>query len=77
MNPKFKVEAGQTYAQVVGPHCPTPLWRVARLSSGVSSIPHACLVKVNNLLQTKTVSCVTLSNPQFFKLISEGTAKAA
>lgn len=77
MNSKFKVEVGQTYAQVVGPHYATPLWRVARLYGDGSSIPHAYLVRVNNQLQTKTVSCVTLANLRFFKLIPEGTAKAA
>jgi hypothetical protein len=77
MNSKLKVEVGQTYVQIAGTHYTTPLWRIIRLYDDGSSIPHACLVKVNNLLHTKTISCVTLANPRFFKLISEGTAKAA
>ena len=77
MKPQVKVCAGQHYTQIMGPRYTSPLWRVDRVYEDGVQIPHACLVKVANLLQSKTISCSTLADPRFFTLVGSHAAHAA
>ena len=77
MKPLLKVREGQHYAQKIGPRYSSPLWRVVRVYEDGVQIPHACLVRMDNPLQTKTISCSTLADPRFFTLAGSQAARAA
>ena len=77
MKPQVKVRAGQHYTQIIGPRYTSPLWRVVRVYEDRVQIPHACLVKITNPSQTKTISCSTLADPKFFTLVGSHAAHAA
>ncbi len=77
MKPLPKVREDQHYTQIIGPRYSSPLWRVVRVYEDGVQIPHACLVKVDYPLQTKTISCSTLADPKFFTLVGSHAARAA
>ncbi len=71
------VREGQHYAQIIGPRHSPPLWQVVQVYQDGVQIAHACLVKIDNPLQTKTISCSTLTDPKFFTLVGNNAAYAA
>ncbi len=77
MGSQAKVREGQQYVQIIGPRYATQLWRVERVYEDGVQIPHACLVKVANPTQIKTISCSTLADPKFFTLVGSQAAHAA
>lgn len=77
MKSRLKVSEGQHYAQTIGPRYASPLWRVARVYQDGVQIPHACLVKIDNPSQSKTISCSTLADRKLFTLVGSNAAHAA
>jgi len=71
MAQEFRVREGQRYTQRLSVKHRTAVWKVGSILSSTLAIPHACLINVQDPLQTKTISCSTLANQAYYQLISE------
>ncbi len=71
MAQKFRVKEGQRYTQRLNMHHRTAVWKVGSILSSTLAIPHACLINVQDPLQTKTISCTTLVDRMYYQLVSE------
>ena len=71
MTPKLRVREGQRYAQRLNMYHRTAVWKVGSIISSTLAIPHACLINVQDPLQTKTISCTTLVDRVYYQLVSE------
>jgi len=71
MSKILKVKEGQRYAQRPGAHCPATVWQVGAVRQDAVPVPHARLVRLDDPLQTKTISCATLADPTFYELIGD------
>ncbi len=67
----LRVREGQRYAQRLNMHHRFAIWKVGSILSSTVPIPHACLVNVQDPLQTKTISCTTLADRVYYQLVSE------
>ncbi len=74
MNRKRNVCAGQRYVQRLSAHNRHVIWEVGSIKTGGVPIPHACLVKVDDPLRSKTISCDTLADPAFYEFLSDTPA---
>ena len=71
MDQAIQVREGQYYAKVFdGPGCGM-LWEVKSVSARFLSIPHARLVNQEDPRDIRMISCDTIADGQFFKLVSE------
>ncbi len=71
MGQASQVREGQCYVKVFdGPGC-AMLWEVKSVSAGFLSIPHARLVNQKDPRDIRTISCDTIADGRFFKLVSE------
>ena len=71
MAQKFRVREGQRYAQRLSMQHRTAVWKVGSILSTTLPIAHACLINVQDPLQTKTISCTTLVDRVYYQLVSE------
>ncbi len=71
MTQKLRVREGQRYAQRLSLQHRTAVWKVGSILSSTLTIPHACLINVQDPLQTKTISCTTLVDQVYYQLVSE------
>ncbi len=71
MAQKLRVREGQRYAQRLSMHHRFAVWKVGFILSNTLAIPHACLINVQDPLQTKTISCTTLVDRVYYQLVSE------
>ncbi len=67
----LRVREGQRYAQRLSMQHRTAVWKVGSILSSTLAIPHACLINVQDPLQTKTISCTTLANRMYYQLVAE------
>ncbi len=67
----LRVREGQRYAQRLSLQHRTAVWKVGSILSSTRAIPHACLINVQDPLQTKTISCTTLVDRVYYQLVSE------
>ncbi len=67
----LRVREGQRYAQRLSLQHRTAVWKVGSILSSTLAIPHACLINVQDPLQTKTISCTTLVDRLYYQLVSE------
>ncbi len=67
----IQVREGQCYAKVLNNANLTMLWEVQSVSPQILSLPHARLVNQEDLRDIRTVSCDTIADDRFFKLVSE------
>ncbi len=71
MTQKLRVKEGQRYAQRLSLQHRTAVWKVGSILSSTLPMAHACLVNVQDPLQTKTISCTTLADRVYYQLVSE------
>lgn len=71
MTRRIIVREGQCYAQSYGVRFRPSVWQVGSVKTDSATIPHAQLVNVEDPLQTKTISCVTLINRIYYELIND------
>ena len=71
MAQKLRVRKGQRYVQRRSMQHRTAVWKVGSILSSTVPIPHACLINVQDPLQTKTISCTTLVDRVYYQLVSE------
>jgi hypothetical protein len=71
MAKKWTVREGQRYVQRPSTPYRHVIWKVGTVKAGNAPIPHAHLVKVDDPLRCKTISCNTLANPSFYELLSD------
>ena len=71
MAQKLRVREGQRYTQRLSMQHRAAVWKVGFILSSTVPIPHACLVNVQDPLQTKTISCTTLANQVYYQLVAE------
>ncbi len=65
------VKEGQRYAQRMSVRDRAAVWKVGSILFNVVTIPHVCLISVEDPLHTKTVSCVTLTNNLYYELVAD------
>ena len=71
MGRAIQVREGQCYAKVSdSPGC-AMLWGVQSVSAQFLSLPHARLVNQEDPRDIRTISCNTIAEGRFFKLVSE------
>ncbi len=70
------VKEGQRYAQHLHIKNRPAIWKVGSVTENTVPIAHALLVNVDDPLQTKTISCMTLANRSFFEMIADAPATA-
>ncbi len=68
---RLGVKEGQRYVQRLSMQHRTAVWKVGSILSSTLAIPHACLINVQDPLQTKTISCTTLVDRVYYQLVSE------
>ncbi len=71
MAQELRVREGQRYTQRLSMQHRTAVWKVGSILSSPVPIPHACLINVQDPLQTKTISCTTLAYQAYYQLIAE------
>ena len=71
MAKKWVVQKGQRYVQRPSTHFRHVIWEVGAVKAGNAPTPHAHLVKVDDPLRCKTISCCTLADPSFYELLSD------
>ena len=68
---KWVVREGQRYVQWPGGTSRPAIWEVRSVQAGTAAMPHARLISVDDPQRRKTISCSTLANPTFYKLVAE------
>ncbi len=71
MGQAIQVREGQCYAKVLNNADCTMLWEVQSVSPQILSLPHARLVNRKDLRDIRTISCGTIADGRFFKLVIE------
>ena len=71
MDRAIRVREGQCYAKVSDPPGCAMLWDVKSVSTQFLSLPHARLVNQKDPRDIRTISCDTIADGRFFKLVSE------
>ena len=71
MAQELRVREGQRYTQRLSMKHRSAVWKVGSILSSTVPIPHACLINVQDPLQTKTISCSTLADHVYYQLVSE------
>ena len=71
MDQAIRVREGQCYAKISDHPGRTMLWDVKSVSAQFLSLPHARLVNQKDPRDIRTISCDTIADGRFFKLVSE------
>ena len=76
MAKKWTIREGQRYVQRPSTSYRHVIWEVGAVKMGNAPIPHARLVKVDDPLRCKTISCYTLADPSFYELLRDKASSA-
>lgn len=76
MSKSVIVKQGQRYAQRVAGHNNATVWKVGAIETEVVPVPHARLVNESDPLETRTISCRTLTDRFFYELVADAPAPA-
>ncbi len=71
MGQAIQVREGQCYAKVLTNTDRAMLWDVQSVSAQFLSLPHARLVNQKDPRDIRMISCGTIADGRFFKLVSE------
>lgn len=74
MMQRLAVQKGQRYVQRPAAHSKHVIWEVGAIKTRDGAIPHAHLVKVDDPLRCKTISCNTLADPSYYELLKDAPA---
>ncbi len=71
MRRQAQIQEGQCYAKVSGRPGFRSGWKVRSIVVPAESLPHAYLVNLDDPGDVRTISCLTIADRQFFKLIGQ------
>ncbi len=71
MRRKSRVAEGQRYAKVYDRHGYRSGWEVRSIVVPVELLPHARLVNLDDPGDIRTVSCLTIADSRYFRLIGK------
>ncbi len=71
MKQRTQIQEGQHHEKIYGLPGFRSGWEVRSIADQVASLPHAVLVNLDDPRDTRTISCLTIANPLFFKLMSQ------
>lgn len=71
MAQRLFVREGQRYAEISRFSSATRVWEVDSIYKIVTGIPHARLVDVRDRRESKTISCLILTDENFYMLVAE------
>ena len=71
MRQQDQIQEGQRYAKVSGRTGFRSGWEVRSIVVPVESLPHAYMVNLADPKDVRTISCRTIADSQFFKLMGQ------
>jgi hypothetical protein len=71
MGRQDQIQKGQRYAKVSGRTDFRSGWEVRSIVVPVESLPHAYLVNLDDPNDVRTISCRTIADSQFFRLMGQ------
>jgi hypothetical protein len=71
MRRQAQIQEGQRYAKVSGRTDFRTGWEVRSIFVPAKSAPHAYLVNLDDPRDVRTISCLTIADRQFFKLMGQ------
>jgi hypothetical protein len=71
MRQEAQVREGQRYAKVLATFASTMGWEVRSICKRIVSLPHAQLVNLEDPTDIRMVSCGTVADDRYFKLMSD------
>jgi hypothetical protein len=71
MRRKAQIQKGQRYAKVSGRPSFRTGWEVRSIFVPAKSAPHAYLINLDDPRDVRTISCLTISDSQYFRLIGQ------
>ncbi len=71
MKQRTQIQEGQHYEKIYGLPGFRSGWEVRSIADQVASLPHAVLVNLNDPRDVRTISCLTIAGPLYFKLVSQ------
>jgi hypothetical protein len=77
MRQEAPVRKGQRYAKVLGTSDSTVGWEVRSICKRIVSLPHAQLVNLADPSDVRMVSCGTVADDRYFRLMSEPQVNGA
>lgn len=66
------VKEGQRYTQRPRTRNHAVVWKVGAIHASAVPIPHAKLIRMDDPMCIKTISCRTLMDPAFYELVADG-----
>ena len=71
MRRQAQIQEGQCYAKVSGRPGYRSGWEVRSIVVPAESLPHAYLVNLDDPSDVRTISCLTIADSQYFRLIGQ------
>ena len=71
MRRQAQIQEGQRYAKVSGRTGFRSGWEVRSIVVPAESLPHAYLVNLDDPNDVRSISCLTIADSQFFKLMGQ------
>ncbi len=71
MRRQAQIQEGQRYAKVSGRPGFRSSWEVRSIVVPAESLPHALLVNLDDPNDVRSISCLTIADSQFFKLMGQ------
>ena len=71
MAQRLFVREGQRYAEISRFSSATRVWEVNSIYKIVTGIPHARLVDMRDRQESKTISCLILTNEKLYMLVAD------
>ncbi len=71
MRRQAQIQEGQRYAKVSGRTGFRSGWEVRSIVVPAESLPHAYLVNLDDPSDVRTISCLTIADSQYFRLIGQ------
>ncbi len=71
MRRQAQIQKGQRYAKVSGRSGFRSGWEVRSIVAPAESLPHAYLVNLDDPNDVRSISCLTIADSQFFRLMGQ------
>ncbi len=71
MRRQAQIQEGQRYAKVSGRTGFRSGWEVRSIVVPAESLPHAYLVNLDDPSDVRTISCLTIADSQYFRLMGQ------
>ena len=71
MRQQAQIQEGQCYAKLSGRSGYRSGWEVRSIVVPIESLPHAYLVNLNDPSDVRTISCLTIADRRYFRLLGQ------